>query len=424
MISSNVRRERAAAIAVGALLASAAAAGAAPFELTGHLKSRLLGATFPSDSVFRDLGDATAIDAGADMRLNFAAGRGRWSFDGAWQLFAAYGDTVALERRLLADGLAPGPPPGDDRRLFDLFDTLRDDGRFNAVQRVDRLAVSYATATTVLRAGRQALTWGNGFFYAPLDVVNPFDPAAVDTEFKAGDDMLYGQYLKANGHDVEAAVVLRREPVSGDVRADEATAAVRYNGLAEDGEYQLMLARNYGDALIGLGGNRALGGAVWRADLAVSEAGDWTTEFVTNLSYSWQWWGRNVSGVVEYYFNGFGLHDGRYGPAELASAPELTARLTRGQSFTVGRHYLAGGITVEVTPLTLVTPNLFANLGDKSALLQLVVQHSLGDNLTFLGALNLPVGPRGSEYGGLESPLPGRYFSRSAALFAQLAWYF
>lgn len=419
-----MRHERLSALAAAALLGWAAAAGAAQFELTGHLKTRVLAATFPADSVFREPGDPAALDAGADVRLNLAARRDRWAFDAAWQLFAAYGDSVALERRLRDAGLALGPSPGDDRRLFDLDDTLRDDGRFNAVQRVDRLTISHTTAKTVLRVGRQALTWGNGLFFAPLDVVNPFDPAAVDTEFKAGDDMLYGQYLRANGHDVEAAVVLRRELDSGDVDADEATSAVRYNGLAENGEYQLLLARHYGDALIGLGGNRAVGGAVWRADLVVSEADGWTAEFVTNWSYAWQWGGRNVSGVAEYYFNGFGLHDGRYGPSELAGAPELTARLARGQAFTLGRHYLAGGLTIEMTPLWLVTPNVFANLEDRSALLQLVVQHSLGDNLTFLGALNVPVGPDGSEYGGLESPLPGRYFSRSASLFAQLAWYF
>jgi len=37
------------------------------------------------------------------------------------------------------------------------------------------------------------LSWGNGLVFSPMDIVNPFDPTAVDTEYKAGDDMLYGQ---------------------------------------------------------------------------------------------------------------------------------------------------------------------------------------------------------------------------------------
>ena len=60
-----------------------------------------------------------------------------------------------------------------------------------------------------LRFGRQALSWGNGLFYAPMDLVNPFDPAAIDTEYKAGDDMLYLQYLQDSGNDLQAAVVVR-----------------------------------------------------------------------------------------------------------------------------------------------------------------------------------------------------------------------
>ncbi len=77
-----------------------------------------------------------------------------------------------------------------------------------------------------------------------------------------------------------------------------------------------------------------------------------------------------------------------------------------------------------MSPLWSITPNLFANLDDPSALLQVIAQHSLGDNLTLLGAVNLSIGPDGSEYGGIETGLPNQFLSRSAGLFAQLAWYF
>ena len=91
-----------------------------------------------------------------------------------------------------------------------------------------------------------------------------------------------------------------------------------------------------------------------------------------------------MSGAVEYYYNGWGIAGGGYGVDDLLANPELAQRLARGETFTLGRHYLAAGVTVEVTPLWLVTPNLFMNVADPSALLQVVVQHSLGDNLTFL----------------------------------------
>ena len=163
---------------------------------------------------------------------------------------------------------------------------------------------------------------------------------------------------------------------------------------------------------------------MWRADVVLTEAADWTVEIVSNLSYSWVWGGKNISGIVEYYFNGFGQSDDRHNVDSLAQNPELLARLGRGQTFSIGRNYLAAGMTVELSPLWLVTPNAFVNLSDRSALLQFVTQYSLGDNVTFLAALNVPVGPNGTEYGGIGAGLPDRFVSQSGSLFAQIAWYF
>ena len=92
--------------------------------------------------------------------------------------------------------------------------------------------------------------------------------------------------------------------------------------------------------------------------------------------------------------------------------------------FTLARNYLAASITVEMSPLFLLSPNLFVNLDDPSALAQLVAQCDVRQNLLLMAALNLPIGPAGSEYGGIESPVEGRYFSSDPGLFAQLAWYF
>jgi len=76
-----------------------------------------------------------------------------------------------------------------------------------------------------------------------------------------------------------------------------------------------------------------------------------------------------------------------------------------------------------MTPLWTLTPTLLANISDPSALLQIVTSRSLSDNVTFLGSLNLPVGPKGSEFGGIESG-GDLYLSTGPGIFAQLAWYF
>jgi len=395
------------------------------FEWNGHTKLRVLLDTYPASSLFREIAGATAVDVEGDLRLNGGWSRGAWSVDGAYQLFAISGDTVDLGAAL------PGAPdtlfrrlPDDSRRLLDLTSIIADNGDSVLLHRVDRLTLGYAGERLVLKLGRQALSWGNGLFYAPLDIVNPFDPATVDTEYKAGDDMAYAQLLMANGDDLQVAHVWRRDPQTGRIDADEATFAVKYHGLGDLSEYDALVARNFGATTLAIGGSRSIGGAIWRTDFVVTDADDWTAEFVTNLSTSWQWGGRNVSGALEYYYNGFGQRGGRYSLDEILSDSELASRLVRGQTFAVGRHYLAAGATIEMTPLWLLTPNLFANVDDPSALLQFVTQHSLGDNLTLLAAVNVALGADGTEFGGIAAGGGGGYLARGAGLFVQVAWYF
>jgi hypothetical protein len=395
----------------------------ADYEFGGHIKGRLLGQSFPDNSVFKQLVGDTSLDGESDLRLNFEASKGRWSFDAAYQLFAGYGD------RINPASLLPGGPgnrlPNDDRRFFDLTKVIDDEGKFVALHRLDRLWVGYASDKSVVRFGRQALSWGNGLIYSPMDLVNPFDPATVDTEYKAGDDMLYGQYLRDNGDDIQFAYVIRRDTVSGDPDFDESSVALKYHGMTAEGEFDLLIARNYGDTTIAAGGNRNIGGAVWRGDVVFTDASSGNKlQLVTSLSYSWVWGGKNVSGVLEYYFDEFGQKNEQYDLPSLEQNTELLQRLQRGQSFTIGRHYIAGALTVEMTPLWILTPTLFANVEDGSALLQITTRNNLSEDMEFIGALNVPLGPEGSEFGGIAIDMPGLFLSSDASLFAQLAWYF
>ena len=410
------------------LLLISATVGAADekHDLGGHTKLRAIGTTFPADSAFRDIAGASAIDAEADLRLNWTASRGRWSFNAAYQLFGLYGGRIEYTRNL-----PPGTEvfvrrfPEDDRRLFDLTKVMRDEGKTALLHRLDRLWAGYSSEKTVVRFGRQAVSWGNGLFYTPMDLVNPFDPAAIDTEYKAGDDMLYLQYLRDSGDDVQAAVVIRRDVNDGDVDTGDSAIALKYHGFAGETEYDVLIAKNYDDTVLALGGVHSVGGAVWRGDVVVTDTvNDTRIQVVTNISYSWTWAGRNISGALEYYFNGFGQRAGRYDPISLATNADLIAYLTRDQLFTLGRNYIAGSMSIELSALWSLTPTLFANLDDSSALVQWVTQYSLSDNLVFLGSLNLRLGSNGTEFGGIDSGIDGLYLSSDVGVFAQLAFYF
>ena len=400
-------------------------AEATVWSFGGHTKYQYIHTRIPEDSVLQSISGDRMVDHNLEVRLKVAARRERWNFSTHLQLLAAHSDTLAGFRDLPLLLFAGADVINDDRRWFNLTHEIHNQGKNATLLRLDRLNVGYTGDKAVIRFGRQAISWGNGLLFTPMDILNPFDPAAVDKEYKSGDDMLYGQYLQDNGNDVQAVAVVRRNPISGEVEQGESSLALKYHGFLGRHEYDLLMGEHYGDAVLGLGASTDLGGAVWRGDLVWSNTDSENIfSVVAGVSYSGVTRGHNWTGFLEYYYNGFGQSDGDYSVAGLASNPELLKRLVRGELFNLGRHYLGASVTLEVTPLLNLTPNIFINLTDPSALAQLVLAYDWKQDIQLLAALNFPIGPNGSEYGGIDSAQAGLYVSTGPSLFAQLAWYF
>lgn len=403
----------------------AQADNAADSTFGGHSKFQFIYLSYPENSVFRNLLGSSAIDNNLETRLKFSSRGEQWDFKADYQFIAIHSDTLQLAGKLPGSALPVNNVINDDRRWWDLTYSYGDDKKTAFIHRLDRLSVGFTTDHTAWRFGRQAISWGNGMIFNPVDVFNPFDPAAVDKEYKTGDDMLYGQYLFNSGNDLQAVAIVRRNPNTGKVEKDHSSLAFKYHGFLGMNEYDLLAAEHYGDQLLGAGGNVNIGGAVLRGDLTWTKTElDSVWSAVTSLSYSWNWGGKNISGVLEYYYNGFGQRNGNYSTTALLQNPDLLRRIGRGELFTLARHYLAASATIEMTPLFMLIPNIFVNMEDPSALAQVVVQYDWKQNLLLLGSLNVPIGSDGTEYGGIEAPLDGMYFSSGPSLFAQLAWYF
>jgi hypothetical protein len=398
------------------------------YEVGGHLKYRFQAAGYPVDSLYNALIGDRSLDHALDFRVNFGVRYEDWDADAAYQLQGAYGDAFGLAKQLPPNGLFPGGVPNDDRRLFDFTHVITESDLGAVLHRLDRLSVGYTGARGVVRFGRQAISWGNGLIYNPTDFFNPFDPAAIDKEYKTGDDMLYGQWLQDNGNDLQAVWVIRRD-LFGDISSNVDSIAIKYHGFISDVEYDLLASDHYDDLVFGGGAVVDLGGGVLRGDIMLTRT-DTDTVFsgVASYSYSWTWWNRNISGVAEIFHNGFGQPDGDYSPEALAGNPDLIKRVARGELFTLGRDYVALSAMIEWTPLWLMTPNLFFNLSDGSALMQVVSQHDIAQDWQILTALNVPMGARGTEFGGIETGIEidgdPTYLSTNLGFTFQLAWYF
>ena len=398
---------------------------ATDWSVGGHAKYQFIYLNYPPDSIFHNLLGSHAVDNYLEVRLKFSATRERWDFKADYQFIAIYADTLPLASNLPGTPVPINNVISDDRRWWDLTYSYGDDDKAAMVHRLDRLNVGFTTENSAWRFGRQAISWGNGLVFTPMDVFNPFDPATVDKEYKTGDDMLYGQYLFSNGNDLQSVAIVRRDPRTGKVEKDQSSLAFKYHGFVGMNEFDLLAAEHYGDRILGVGSIISLGGAVWRGDLTWTDTDlDSVVSLATSISYSWNWGGKNISGMLELYHNGFGQKDSAYSFGELVQNPDLLKRIERGELFTLARNYLAASATIEMTPLFMLIPNFFINLEDPSALAQFVAQYDWKQDRQVLAALNIPIGPDGSEYGGIEAPVDGLYFSTGPSLFAQFAWYF
>jgi len=397
------------------------------WQFGGHAKYQYNVTQYARDDVQALYGDNPAHDQGLDLRFKAEKRDGPWDFSAHYELLALHGDSLETRRRLAAAGYPTVGTvrglPDDRQRLFDLTGTITDQNRTAAVQRLDRLAVGYSTGSQTLRFGRQAVSWGNGLTFHPLDFVNPFSPLAIDKDYKTGDDMLFGQWLTGGQGDLQAIVLPRRDPATGNVESDQSSYAAKSRTRHGEVELDLLAARHYGENLIGAGVVKSLGGAVWRLDVGYTDlkedSGAWS--LATNLDYSWTWGGMNVYGYLEYFHSGVGESSTA---GYTAPNPALSARIARGELFTLARDYASLGLQIELTPLVNLIQNLILNLNDGSGIYQLRGVYDWRQDVQLMAGLNLPFGARGDEYGGIPVGAPDTYTAIGRSVYFRGAYYF
>ena len=408
-------------------LAVSVPASADDWQFGGHVKYQYTYTDYRADDISAVLGNDPARDHSLDLRLKAENRAGSWDFAAHYELLAMGGDTLGARRRIAASGIpvtgTASGLPDDRRRLFDLTHETTDQNRKAAMQRLDRLSVGYGSTRQTLRVGRQAVSWGNGLVFQPLDFVNPFSPIAIDKDYKTGDDMLYGQWLVSEKDDVQAMVVPRRDPDTGRVESKQSSYAVKYRARLSGFDIDFLVARHFDENLSGVGVVRSMGGAVWRLDASFTDLKNDSRSFslVTNVDYSWVWGGRNMYGYAEYFRSGVGESSrGNYAAPNQA----LNDRIARGELYTLARDYAALGLQAELTPLFNLHTGLIANLDDGSKFLQIRGVYDWQQNVQLTLGANAPFGGRGSEYGGVPIAAVGAYTGSGRTLYLKAACYF
>jgi hypothetical protein len=398
-------------------------------EWGGHLRGRGTVAWPDEETIQGGLEPAPHYDGTADFRLKNKVSFGHWGyFDTHYEAVLWGGDswqtTQALEERFPGLGGLFGAAPDDTTSFMDLTWTdANDDYLF--YHRIDRLVLTVQPEWGVFRIGRQALTWGNGLIFNPMDLFNPFEPTDILRDYKVGEDMLTADCSVGVTGNLQLVYVPRRNPTSEDLTWDQSSLGGKWHFARGTTEFDVMAAKHYEDYVIGLGGTGYLLDAAWRTDATwtfLDEESDDNgfLSLVANIDYSWVWSERNMRGLLEFYFNGLGTDEYR----EAYSDPDILARLIRGEMFTVGRTYLAGEIQMEVHPLFSIYLSVINNMADPSGVFQpRAVWDMTGDlQMTFGG--NVYYGASDTEYGGFELDDTGVATKPANSAFVWITYFF
>ena len=377
-------------------------------EIRGSLKPGMELATFGGGD------DGYHFVALSPLRLIVRHDLGRTRLNAAYTLSPSAGNPAVQE---LGEGEGPSP-----YRILDLEEMIvpseRNPGAsFSLLQNLDRFSVRFRLPFATLTAGRQAVYWGISRSVSPTDFIAPFQYGTLDTEYRVGVDAVRAVFPTGMLSEVDTGWLFGRD---ADPALSGGWLRGRFYMLRSD---VTLLAGFFRENLI-FGGsmNRAIGGATgWIEAAAVSTdaLAEGSTERVTSwsLSAGWErsWFQATLSAYIEYHFNSAGTSD----PGEYLEI-QTTPPYTEGDVYLLGKHYLAPGASLLVTPLLRMDMGALVNPADPSAYLSLEASYGITEDMTLSAGIRRGVG-RGSGDNGEPRSEFGDW---PGAVHLSAAWYF
>ena len=385
-------------------------------DVTTRLKYSATVAELPNTDVLRpDLGDFF-LNQQFDARFQFNGNHGAWSWDLDATASILKGELIKSES---INRVPEEYQRGSQARFqFDLAKRFHATANDAVIGGIDRAVIQYRQPSWSIRIGRDALTWGSGIVFHPLDLFSPFSPTAVDREFKTAADSVLIEKLFHNGADLQLLRIFRT-PFGASSEAG--TTALKYRGVTSVFDYEFVAAQHYEEDVLAATLHAPLGGAMLRADVVRScGRSDCVVSSVINFDYTLALKGAAVYVFLEYFQNGYGVSNLNGG---LQNLPEgLLLRQQRGEVFNLMQEYLATGLSVPWHPLWNQTVTLLRNLNDDGMLLHTFVGFDPSDNIRLQFGIQYPFAKLGDEFGGLRLP-GGSTTGGGSSVLVNLAYY-
>lgn len=311
--------------------------------------------------------------------------------------------TLALTAHQATTAIAPAGDPragsggagvgGTAPQLVDLDAALIDGDDLSLRTRTDRLSVAATLPHLRLTLGRQPVTFGRALLFTPLDLVNPFQPTVIDSEYKPGVDA-----ARLDGFLGTATQLTLVAAWAGEMSATGIVAAFYGSRPVGAWDLGLLLGDFRGDAVGGVSASGGLGPVAMRAEASLTlperlEEGDAADDTYVRAVLGGDWMATpTLSLSAEVYRQGNGAAD----PADYLRQAQ-DPRYARGELWALGRWYAGGGLSWQSAPRLGLSAFSLVNLADGSAMLGPGLSWSVADEAALTAGAWIGAGERPGE---------------------------
>ena len=292
-------------------------------------------------------------------------------------LKAEFGEVEGLPNNLISLFGLTGLKP---ERFLNLNWEIEDNKNLYAEHGFDRLLLSYHLPFADLTVGRQAISWGTGRLWNPTDLFAPFSPTEIDTEEKAGTDMI--------NLEIPIGSLTGFNAVYTPLKTfEDSSIAGRFKTNIYAYDISMMMGKFHEEMVYGLDFSGYIGGAGFRGEGTYTqvEGEEDFFRFILGTDYSFP---KNLYLALEYYYNGFGTNnENNY--LTLLSSPEFLKRLQRGEVYNLARDYLGVFLTYPIFPLLTLWGTVIFNIDDQSIFFSPVLEYSILTNLDLMIGANI-----------------------------------
>ena len=285
-------------------------------------------------------------------------------------------------------------------------------GSVGIYHNLDRAAMQFSTDFADISIGRDAIAWGAARIINPTDVVAPFNYDQLDTEDRVGVDAVRIRIPVGVLGEVDTGYIF-----GANFDFDKSAIFLRTQLNAAETDFSILLLEFQRDLLVGLDIARGIGGAGFWLETAYVFTDPFDDGRIASDDYLRTSFGLDYSfsgetyAFIEYHFNGAGTDK----PDNFLTNLDRSA-YTRGGVYLLGVHYLAPGISHQLTPLIGISGQMLFNLSDPSTWIAPQIAYNIAEDihLSVGGFISLGKRPKDDDSTQLQSEFgsyPNLFFS-------------